>query len=162
MKVMGVDPGLVRAGYGLIKSENLEVLDFGIWKIKKAELPQEIKNIYKKAKEIIKIYHPDVLAIEEPFLSKNPRLALDIGKIVGALILSGLEGNCKVETYPILKIKEAVTGYGRASKEQIREMVKKILNIDKLPSYFDVSDALGVAICSVFHYQWREKIDRIS
>jgi len=159
---MGVDPGFMRTGYGLIESEEWKLLDCGIWAVQRKMLPQGIQTIYQQAKETLKLYKPHILAIEEPFLSKNPRLALDIGKIVGALTLAGLEENCTVETFSIPSIKEAVTGYGRADKEQVKEMVKRILHIQELPFPLDVSDALGVAICCIFNYQWRKAVDRVS
>ena len=162
MIVIGVDPGFLRTGYGLIESKGWKLLDCGIWKVQRNMLPQGIQSVYQQAKETLRTYKPQILAIEEPFLSKNPRLALDIGKIVGSLTLAGLEENCQVETYSIPSIKEAVTGYGRANKEQVREMVKRILHIQELPSHLDISDALSVAICCVFNHQWREAIDRVS
>jgi len=162
MIVIGIDPGINTTGYSVVEEEGLKLIHCGIWRLEDEPFPLKLFILSHKLRDALITFHPKTLAIEEPFHSQNPRLTLEMGKIVGVLTLVGMEEGVAVEVYSPLKVKEAVTGYGRAEKKQVREMVKRLLKLTSLPKEFDVTDAVSVALCSILHRQWREKVDRIS
>ncbi len=161
MIILGVDPGLNTTGYGILEDKGLKLLECGIWSLENLKFTDKLRELSFRVREVFLRYSPKRMVIEEPFHARNPRLTLEMGKLVGALTLTGVEEGVEVEVYSTLQVKEAVTGYGRADKNQVREMVKRILKLEDIPSSLDASDAVGVAICSILHHQWREKIDRV-
>ena len=153
MIVLGVDPGSKITGYGLIekKNNNLVCIDAGtISSSDKAPFYERIHNIFRSMVEIMEEYQPHEMAIEDVFFAKNVKSSLKLGHARGAALIAAVNRNVKVFEYTPLEIKKSVVGYGRASKDQIRAMVKIIL---KLRKQFgpDSSDALAAAIC---HLNW--------
>jgi crossover junction endodeoxyribonuclease RuvC len=152
MKILGIDPGTVVMGYGVIESDGdtIALVDFGAIKVpEKAAIGERLSLLYNELTKVIKKHRPDAVAVESPFISKNVRSAMAIGRAQAIAILAG--ANCKLDVceYPPAKVKQAVAGYGTADKEQVQEMVRLQLNLRKAPTPTDASDALAVAICHV-------------
>ncbi|MFZ7112892.1 MAG: crossover junction endodeoxyribonuclease RuvC [Desulfatiglandales bacterium] len=153
MLVIGVDPGSMATGYGLIekKSARMACIHSGaVTSSSKIPFHQRIHHIFLEMVEIMTRYRPQELAIEDVFFAKNVKSALKIGHARGAVLIAAVQCSVKIFEYTPLEIKKSVVGYGRATKEQVRSMVQVILNVQKPVSY-DTSDALAAAIC---HLNW--------
>lgn len=153
MLVLGVDPGSLVTGYGLVKKEGGTLTYVGGGKISFPHpwpFHQRIHRIFSSLVEIIETYHPEEMSIEDIFFAKNVKSALKIGHVRGAALVAAVQCGVKVFEYTPLQIKQSVVGYGRATKEQVRSMVKLLLKLDTQFS-LDTSDALAVAIC---HHNW--------
>ena len=161
MIILGVDPGTLITGFGIIQVERgqYSVIDYDVVKNSGAHsMPLRLKKIYDRLSEIINQYHPDEFAIETAFYSKNVQSALKIGYARGVSILAAV--NCQIPTseYSPREIKKAVTGNGAASKQQVQFMVKSQLKLRDAPKYFDASDALAVALCHSFRISGRTNV----
>ena len=150
MVIIGIDPGYAITGFGVVSYEknHFKVLDYGAITTK-AHTPfeQRLLTIHQQADALIEWFHPDVMAIEELFFARNTTTAIGTAQARGVVILSAAEANIPVYEYTPMQIKQAVTGYGRADKNQVSQMVKTLLNLEKIPKPDDVTDALAVAIC---------------
>lgn len=150
MKIIGIDPGIAIVGYSIIKctGNNYKALEYGVIRTdSKLTTPERLKIIYDELMEIIEEYRPDEMAIEELFFNKNVKTAITVAQARGVEILAGINSGLKVYEYTPLQIKQGVTGYGRADKIQVQEMVKILLNLKSIPKPDDASDALAVALC---------------
>ena len=153
MRILGIDPGLTKTGFGIldVQNENLKVIDYGIIKPKvKDKLEKRLLTIFEDINEIIKEYSPTIICIEEVFYGKNFKSALLLGQARGAAMVSAASRNISIFEYSAKKIKQSVTGNGNAKKEQVRFMVTSILNMKNNDIGLDASDALAIAIC---HFQ---------
>jgi crossover junction endodeoxyribonuclease RuvC len=153
MIIIGVDPGTLIAGYGVIErnGNSLSLIDVGV--IKNAagiSMPLRLKKIYATLCSVIERFHPDEFAIETAFYSKNAQSALKIGQARGVSILAGVNFQIPVTEYSPREIKKAVTGNGAASKEQVQYMMMTMLKLTSAPKHFDSTDALAVAVCHAF------------
>ena len=151
MKILGIDPGLIQTGFGLINIKNnneIKLIDYGIIKpLLKDTLPKRLLTIFDDICEIIKIHKPQIFVIEDIFYGKNIKSALKLGQARGVAMVAAAAHNLPIHEYSARKVKQAITGNGNATKEQIQFMVKTILNLQSLPSPMDASDALAIAIC---------------
>ena len=153
MLVLGVDPGSIITGYGLVKKEKDTLIYVGGGNISfpyPRPFNERIHKIFTSLIEIIDTYHPEEMSIEDVFFAKNVKSALKIGHVRGAALVAAIQCGLKVFEYTPLQIKQSVVGYGRATKEQVRAMVKLLLKLDTKLS-LDTSDALAIAIC---HHNW--------
>ena len=153
MLVLGVDPGSRVTGYGLVKktTDRIDYIHAGtISPPKNAPLHRRIYTIFHSMVEIIDTYHPQEMSIEDVFVAKNVKSSLKLGHARGAVMIAAVQFGIEVFEYSPLEIKKAVVGYGRATKEQVRDMVKVLLNL-KTQLGMDASDALASAIC---HLNW--------
>lgn len=153
MIVLGVDPGSIVTGYGLIekKQNQMSCIHAGtISSSNKIPFYKRIHKIYQSMIDIMERYHPQEMAIEDVFFAKNVKSALKIGHARGAVLIAAVENGVKIFEYTPLEIKQSVVGYGRATKDQVRSMVQVILKLEKEPGY-DTSDALATGIC---HLNW--------
>lgn len=149
--IIGLDPGLAAFGYGMVKSEagELHLTDYGVIKTEaKISFPLRLKKIYNELKQIIKQCDLSIAVIEELFFAKNVKMALSVGQARGVAILACVDAGLDIVSYTPLEVKQAIVGYGRASKYQIQEMVKRLLNLEKIPPV-DAADALALAICHI-------------
>ncbi len=150
MIILGIDPGYARTGFGVIKyvGNRFQVLDYGVISTK-AHTPFEIRllTIFQQIEAVISRYKPDMMAIEELFFSKNTTTAMGTAQARGVIVLAASKGGLPVYEYTPMQVKLAVTGYGRADKNQVGQMVKTILNLERAPKIDDASDALAIAIC---------------
>ncbi|MCJ7577301.1 MAG: crossover junction endodeoxyribonuclease RuvC [candidate division Zixibacteria bacterium] len=150
MIILGVDPGSIATGYGLIKSNDQTnvLLDYGVIRTdSKKSLPEKLKQIFEGLAQIIAQKHPDELAIEETFYSKNAKSALVMGQARGVAILAAACAKISVYEYSPKEVKCSVVGRGNASKLQVQYMVKNLLGLKDLPQPPDAADALAVALC---------------
>lgn len=155
MIILGVDPGTLIAGYGVIEQQgsSITLLDVGVIKnASKVSMPLRLKKIYSTLCSVIDRFHPDEFAIETAFYSKNAQSALKIGQARGVSILAGVNFEIPVTEYSPREIKKAVTGKGGASKEQVQYMMMAMLKLRSTPKYFDSTDALAVAVCHAFKF----------
>jgi len=153
MIILGVDPGTIRTGYGVVKQYNnkLSIIDSGIINIpQRFMMAQKLELIYNSLDEIIKKNAPDEFAIETAFYGKNVQSALKIGYARGVSLLAAAKNNLPASEYSPREVKKAVVGSGAASKEQVCFMVSTLLNLKKNKMIFDESDALAVALCHNF------------
>jgi crossover junction endodeoxyribonuclease RuvC len=148
MKILGIDPGLRITGFGVIRKNGakLTYIASGTIKTPDVDLPQRLKTILSGVSEIIRTYAPDCAAVEKVFVNVNPQSTLLLGQARGAAICSLVSADLAVAEYTALQIKQAVVGHGKAQKQQVQDMVQRLLMLSGLPST-DAADALGVAIC---------------
>lgn len=147
---MGIDPGLADTGFGFIEKDGskLKVIDFGVVKTKATQdTESRLKEIYDELLFLIKKYKPTQVAIEKLFFCKNVKTAIAVGQARGVAILAISNCKLKIKEFTPLQVKQAATGYGKADKRQIKEMVKIILGLKTLPKSDDAADALAIAIC---------------
>lgn len=153
MIILGIDPGTLISGYGVIERNTnaIRMLEVGVVKNKSTDsMPLRLKKIYSTLCEVIDRFHPDEFAIETAFYSKNAQSALKIGQARGVSILAGVNHEIPVAEYSPREIKKSVTGKGAASKEQVQYMMITMLNLKTKPKHFDSTDALAVAMCHAF------------
>jgi len=162
IQVLGFDPGIKISGYGLVKrnEENkLVSTAYGVIRNSSPDsFPAYLGKVYRELKRVLKEFELQSLAVEEPFLAKNPNIALKIGQIAGVASIVGIEEGLEVNSYSTLQVKQAVVGYGQATKEQMQEMVKRLLFLEEIPQPDDAADALGVAICHLQCLDWKQKV----
>lgn len=152
MIIVGFDPGLATLGYGVIEVGNnsIKMVDYGaIITPKDDPLPVRLNKIEKGVFSIIDKFKPDEIAIEELFFVKNITNGIAVAHARGVLLLTASKYCNKLFEYTPLQIKQALTGYGRADKHQIQEMVKRLLNLKNIPKPDDAADALAVALTHV-------------
>ena len=149
MIILGIDPGLRTTGFGVIEKQGARLRYIASGTIKtgsETALPPRLKLIFAGIAEIIRTYQPDCAAIEKVFVNVNPQSTLLLGQARGAAITALVGGDLDVAEYTALQVKQAVTGSGKAAKEQVQDMVARLLLLPGLPGS-DAADALGVAIC---------------
>ena len=150
MLILGIDPGLAIVGYSLVekKGNRFSVCDYGVIRTPaEATNCHRLMTIFEELSNLIATYQPDEMAVEELFFNKNVKTAIEVGQARGVILLTGTQAGLRVAEYTPLQVKQAVVGYGRASKEQVQQMVKALLNLSSLPKPDDAADALAVAIC---------------
>lgn len=160
MRILGIDPGSRAAGYGIVDFSDgrFTFVCCGVIRVDtKRSFPERLLEIHQGISEVIEIHQPDLAAIEEVFMAKNPNSALKLGHARGVLILAAMQKKLPLGEYSPRQIKQAVAGYGNADKAQIQHMVKAILALAKTPSH-DAADALAVAICHANHLQMSPKL----
>ncbi len=150
MIILGMDPGLALSGYGIIEyiGNKFKVIDYGCVVTESTmDFPKRLRHIYEEYIKMIDKYKPDAIAVEELFYNKNAKTAIAIGEARGVHLLAGQMKEVALYEYTPLQIKQGIVGYGRAEKKQVQEMVKMILNLEKIPKPDDAADGLAVAIC---------------
>lgn len=156
MIILGIDPGSVITGIGIIHCNGDKIklieLDAVVMKSKDA-LTKRLKIIYDKCIEKIDKFKPDELAIETAFYGKNIQSTLKLGQARGVAIIAALNSNMNISEYSPREVKKSVTGTGSASKEHVKNMVKRILELKDEPAYIDSTDALAVALCHHYNLQ---------
>ncbi len=150
MKILGIDPGTVTTGYGVIdgSGEEVALVDYGVFTAPpRSPIEERLHFLYQKIMGLISIHQPDVVAIEQPFFGKNARSALAIGRAEAVAILAAVNKGLPVHEYTPAQIKQRVANYGASSKEQIQEAVRLQLRLAQAPTPADAADALAVAFC---------------
>lgn len=148
--ILGIDPGTRYMGWGIIKlkGKSQELVDMGVLKLAGVINPwQKLETIYNEITGILTKYTPDEMAIEGPFYGVDAQAMLKLGRAQGAAIIAAIKRSIPVFEYQPLRIKQALTGNGRSSKEQVAAMVMNLLKINNLPEKLDITDALAVAVC---------------
>lgn len=158
--VLGIDPGSVRTGYGIINasdSTRLVCLTQGYIPTRGRDLSRRLLQIYEALGEIIQTFQPHEVAIEQVFVNKNPQTALKLGQARGAALVATATYALPLAEYSPRTIKQAVVGYGAAAKTQVQQMVKALLKMTEFPQA-DAADALAIALCHCYHRQYSLKL----
>lgn len=159
MRVLGIDPGTLTTGYGIVVEEDhklFHVASGGISPSAKQPFPVRLKKIYEELEKVIDKYRPRVVVVEDLFVSKNIKSALKLGHARGVAILAAMNAGLPVFEYAPLEVKQAVVGNGKAEKKQVQMMVKMLLDMPKAPHPADAADALAAAICHIHSSRLRE------
>ena len=149
MVILGIDPGYAIIGFGVIdSSKNNEVIDYGVITTPKEDsIAVRLETIENSLIHLLKKYKPDVVAIEELFFFKNQKTVIPVAEARGVIIVTCRKYCKNIFEYTPLQIKQALTGQGRAEKQQVQFMVKTILGLSAIPKPDDAADALAVALC---------------
>jgi crossover junction endodeoxyribonuclease RuvC len=151
MVVLGIDPGLAIVGYGVVEcgdNMKLRLIDFGtILTEAGEEFPRRLLQISQGMERLIDMYAPDSVAFEELFFNKNVKTAIIVAQARGAAVAAARKKTAELYEYTPLQVKQAVTGYGRADKNQVQMMVKTLLKLSEIPRPDDAADAVAVAVC---------------
>ncbi|WP_076790836.1 crossover junction endodeoxyribonuclease RuvC [Chlorobium sp. KB01] len=161
MVVLGIDPGSLITGYGVIRQESgvLRVLASGVIRMQASRSHAErIGQIYRELDALITAFAPDRVVLETVFLNKNVQSALKLGQVRGAVIALVMSRNLLLHEYAPREVKSAVTGRGSATKEQVAFMVGRLLGLNPVPEPFDVTDALGIALCDLLRGESRDLV----
>ncbi len=149
-RAIGIDPGTARLGYAVVESRagTLTLIACGcIVTSPSMGMPDRLKKIYDEATSIIQTYEPREMAVEELFFAKNVTTAVAVGQARGVALLVSAQNGIPISEYKPMQVKQAVHGYGLATKSQIGEMVRVLLRLDKIPTPDDAADAAAIAIC---------------
>ena len=151
MRILGVDPGTVNLGYGVVDGEEqMRMVDCGVITIpSRVPMEERLRSFYDSLSRIIARHKPGEVAIEEPFIGNNVRSAFAVGRAQATAILAAVNQGLAVSYYSPAQIKQQITGYGQSDKQQVREMVRIQLSLSELQQPSDVADALAVAICHI-------------
>ncbi len=150
MIILGIDPGTAIIGVGLIEYQNKKVQFKNYLCIrtdKKDSTAERLDDLFSQLTKVIKKYRPELIAVEDIFFFKNLKTAIKVSQARGVILLAAARQKIKVHEYTPLQVKQALTGYGRAEKGQVQQMVKRILCLKDIPRPDDAADALAVAIC---------------
>ncbi len=156
--ILGIDPGTIVMGYGLLHIKNNVLSPIGIGVIKLDKYDDHairLKKIFERTISIIEEFKPDELAIEAPFFGKNVQSMLKLGRAQGVAIAAALSKNLPITEYSPKKIKMSITGNGNASKEQVAAMLSQILGLKSEHEFLDATDAMGAALC---HYYQNKNV----
>jgi len=161
MRILGIDPGTIVLGYGLIESQQdeMSLVYFGTIRCKaRSAMSERLLFLYDGLTALVRKYKPDVMAIETPFVGENVKSALAIGKAQAIVLLIATQNKKPIYEYSPAQVKHHVADYGASSKEQMQEMVKMLLDLDEIPQPNDAADALAVAICYLRESRFRDII----
>jgi len=150
MIILGIDPGIATVGFGVIEAERafIRLVTYGVLKTEaKQALAPRLSQIYADTIQLIEKFRPDAISVEELFLNTNLKTGISVAHGRGVLLLAGYGCGVPLFEYTPLQVKQAVTGYGRADKKQVMDMVKRLLRMERTPKPDDAADALAVAIC---------------
>ncbi len=164
--VLGLDPGIAIMGYGLVRETSqfgavgdFEMVEYGaITSPAGMPLARRLLSLYAQLNELLARYNPAEVVVEELFFNKNTTTAIAVGQARGVAMLAAASHDLKVQEYTPLQVKQSLTGYGRATKDQIQLMVRMLLNLDFIPKPDDAADALALAIC---HLRSRRYLQRL-
>lgn len=150
MRILGIDPGIAIVGFGVVdkNGNRYSTVDYGaITTPAHTPLENRLKTIYDEMTLLFVNFRPDAMSVEELFFNSNAKTAIAVGQARGVIILSAVENGVPIYEYTPLQVKQALTGYGRASKMQIQQMMKSMLGLSEIPKPDDVADALAIAVC---------------
>ena len=149
MIILGIDPGLERVGYGVIKREGsrLTVIDYGLILTPRVAITERLAQIHREVLALIETHRPDAMATERLVFAANKTTAMDVSKALGVILLASSEKGLEWAEYTPPEVKQGVVGVGSADKKQVEFMVTKLLSLPNPPKPDDVADALAVAIC---------------
>lgn len=150
MRILGIDPGIAIVGYGVVDKEynKYKAVSYGaITTPAHTPVESRLKTIYDEMTLLFARYKPDAMSVEELFFNNNAKTAISVGQARGVILLSAVESHVPIYEYTPLQVKQALTGYGHASKIQIQHMMRSLLALDEIPKPDDVADALAIAVC---------------
>lgn len=154
--LLGIDPGTTVMGYGVIQqtAQQLRAVQYGVIRLQRYKTHAlKLQKIFVRVCELVDDYKPDVVALEAPFYGKNVQAMLKLGRAQGVAMAAALAREVPITEYAPRKVKQAVTGHGSASKEQVARMLVSLLQLPAMPAMLDASDALAVAVCHAYQGQ---------
>lgn len=163
MIILGIDPGIAIVGTGVVEYENnkFRVLYYDAVTTKAhTPLEERIQLVYEGVSTLMDTFRPDALSMEELFFNNNATTAFSVGQARGVVLLAASQRKIPVFSYTPLQVKQAITGYGRADKNQVQQMVKSFLNLRAVPKPDDVADALAMAICHAHSYGYNSLLSK--
>ena len=150
MRILGIDPGFGTLGWAVV-DKDLSVVEYGVIETSPdCAIDERLLQIHSRITEIIRKHKPDCAAIERLFFAKNTKTALDVSKCIGVILLTTRLAGLSYNEYTPLQVKTALTGYGRATKNQILQMVVRLYRLKEIPRPDDIADALAIAACHSF------------
>lgn len=151
MRVLGIDPGTINLGYGVVDvKDEMQMVDCGVLNLSsRTPIEERLCSLYAELSKIIAKHEPNEVAIEEPFIGRNVRSAFSIGRAQAIAILAAANQGLPIYYYSPAEVKQQITSYGQSDKQQVQEMVKIQLGLSQLPQPSDAADALAVAICHI-------------
>lgn len=158
MRILGIDPGYAIVGYGVIDyiESSYKIVEYGAITTEAGEdINSRFKTIHDDLNTIIERTEPEFMAIEELFFNSNQKTAINVAQARGVLLLSALNHGVRIFEYTPLQVKQAIAGYGRADKNQVQQLTKTLLNLDRVPKPDDTADALAIAVCHAHSYNPR-------
>ena len=162
MIVIGIDPGTALTGFGIVEETangHLTAIQYGAIETSAEQtLDKRLQIIYQALSKILILHRPQTGAVEKLFFQRNVRTAMSVGQARGVAMLALAEAGVEVAEYTPMQVKQAVTGYGSADKNQVQQMVRAILSLETAPQPDDVADALAVAICHINSNRWEKMI----
>ncbi len=153
MRIIGIDPGTARIGWGLIEGsrQNYSMLQYGCIETDKSmQSYHRLQEIYREVYGLLQTEKPDQVVVEELFFARNVTTALSVGQARGVILLAAAHANLPIFEYTPLQVKQTITGYGRAEKSQIQSMIKMLLRLKEIPKPDDAADALAIALTHGF------------
>jgi crossover junction endodeoxyribonuclease RuvC len=158
MRVMGLDPGLACAGFGVVEQVRgaLHVIDYGAIRTPPGDPPSRLGVLYIAFRTLIEAHQPEAVAVERVLFNANARTAMSVGQAAGVALLTASQAGCDVAEYTPGEVKLTVTGYGSATKLQVQQMVTRLLQLPEQPDSPDAADALGLAITHLHTRKLRE------
>ena len=162
MRVLGIDPGSQRTGFGVLddKGGRPTYVACGVIVALSGSIPERLHRIFSGVDEVIATYHPDVCAVERVFFAHNADSALKLGQARGVVLVAAARAHLAVHEYTALQIKKASVGVGHAAKSQVQHMMRALLGLSALPSP-DAADALACALCHMHHSKGQESLRRV-
>lgn len=157
MRILGLDPGTATTGYGIIDTVDgqMELVVYGVFSTPaEDETPIRLQSIFTQLNSLLAEYHPDSAAVEQVFFGRNITTAIHVGQARGVLLLALANAGIPISEYSPPKVKESVTGYGKAAKNQVQMMVRHLLDLDQIPQPDDAADALAVAITHLQYHRF--------
>ena len=158
MRVLGLDPGLTCAGYGLVEREKggIRAITYGAIRTPATDaVPGRLEAVYNEVRMLIATHHPDAVSVEKVLFNANVRTAMSVGQAAGVALLAASQAGCEIAEYTPNEVKLTVTGFGGADKAAMQKMVAKLLRLDVLPKPADAADALGLAITHIHSQKLR-------
>ena len=150
VRILGIDPGYAIVGWGIVdySSGRFSTVAYGaVTTPANEEFPKRLAAIFSDIKELIDKYHPDALSIERLYFNTNTTTAIDVAQARGVIVLAVEKAGIPIFEYTPLQVKQSIVGYGRAEKQQVQEMTRMFLHLEKIPKPDDAADALALAIC---------------
>ena len=164
MRVLGIDPGTINMGYGVVEADGgIKAVGFGLLRISSnTNIEERLQYFYTNLLTIIDKFTPNEVAIEQPFIGKNVKSAFAMGSAQTVAILAAMNFKLPIYYYSPAKIKEQVTSYGHSDKLQVKKMVMMQLGLRKDPLSSDVTDALATAICHIYSSSFRQWVEKVN
>ncbi len=153
MRIIGIDPGIARTGWGIVDKEKniIKAVAYGCFETsQKDSLEERLLALYEGMLSLMDKFSPEVVSVEELFFNTNAKTALIVGHARGVIMLAAAKKKLPIAVYTPLQVKIAVTGYGRAEKKQVGQMIKTLLKLSEVPKLDDTSDALAIGLTHAF------------
>ena len=164
MLVLGIDPGTAITGYGFVEENErgdlLSVAYGAITTPAKMPMEERLQQLYEELNALILLHRPQSGAVEKLFFRRNVTTAISVGQARGVILLAMVQNGVRLKEYTPMQIKQAVTGWGGAQKPQVQEMVRALLELEKIPKPDDAADALAVAICHIHSQAYNQLLDQ--